>query len=136
LGKAHLVLVDAPCTGIGALRRHPDARRQLTEDRLAELSALQLRILRRFAAFVRPGGRLLYATCSLFRQENADIAERFLAEDSRFVAEPADSVLPAGLGGRLASELPVPMRGSPWLIFLPHRHGTDGFFGASMKRVG
>jgi 16S rRNA (cytosine967-C5)-methyltransferase len=135
-GKAHLVLVDAPCTGIGALRRHPDARRQLTEDRLRELSALQLRILRRFASFVRPGGRLLYATCSLFRQENAEIAEGFLAVDSRFAAEPADSVLPAGLGGQLAAELPMPMQGSPWLILLPHRHGTDGFFGASMKRSG
>jgi 16S rRNA (cytosine967-C5)-methyltransferase len=135
-GKAHLVLVDAPCTGIGALRRHPDARRQLTEDRLGELSALQLGILRRFASFVRPGGRLVYATCSLFRQENADVVDRFLAENPSFAAEPADSVLPKGLGARIAGALPVHLQQSPWLTLLPNRHGTDGFFAASMRRVG
>jgi 16S rRNA (cytosine967-C5)-methyltransferase len=136
VGKAHLVLVDAPCTGIGALRRHPDSRRQLTPERLRELATLQLQILNRFAALVRPGGRLVYATCSLFGEENHEVVDRFLAGDARFVAEPASSVLPAGLGERLNAELLESLRGSPWLRLLPERHGTDGFFAAALKRVG
>jgi len=134
-GKAHLVLVDAPCTGIGALRRHPDARRQLTPERLAELAALQLAILRRFSPLVRPGGRLVYATCSLFREENAAVVEQFLAGDERFSGEPAAEVLPSGLGARLSEALPEALRASSWLTLLPHRHGTDGFFAAALKRV-
>ena len=134
VGKAHLVLVDAPCTGIGALRRHPDARSQLTPERVDELAAIQLQILRRFSALVRPGGRLVYATCSLFREENAAVVEAFLDEQATFTPEPASGVLPVGLGGRLAEALPESMKGSPWLTLLPHRHGTDGFFAAAMTR--
>jgi 16S rRNA (cytosine967-C5)-methyltransferase len=135
VGKAQLVLVDAPCTGIGALRRHPDARRQLTPERLSELAALQLAILRRFSVLVRPGGRLVYATCSLFRAENEAVVEQFLAEDGQFTVEPAVRDLPEGLGERIAAA----HSGSPsepWLRLLPHRHGTDGFFAAALVREG
>jgi 16S rRNA (cytosine967-C5)-methyltransferase len=135
-GKAHLVLVDAPCTGIGALRRHPDSRRQLTPERLGELAALQLKILSRFAALVRPGGRLVYATCSLFREENHEVVDRFLTGDGRFVAETASSILPAGMGEKLKAALPESLRSSPWLSLLPDRHATDGFFAAALKRAG
>jgi 16S rRNA (cytosine967-C5)-methyltransferase len=135
MGKAHLVLVDAPCTGIGALRRHPDARRQLTPERLAELARAQLEILGRFAPFVRPGGRLVYATCSLFRDENEAVVEGFVASERGFAIEPAASALPSGLGERIGAALSS-KTSEPWLRLLPHRHGTDGFFAASLVRKG
>jgi 16S rRNA (cytosine967-C5)-methyltransferase len=134
-GKAQLVLVDAPCTGIGALRRHPDARRQLTPERLDELAALQLAILHRFSALVRPGGRLVYATCSLFREENEAVVERFVSENGHFTVEPSARALPPGLGARISEAVP-PRAAEPWLRLLPHRHGTDGFFAGVLTRTG
>lgn len=121
-GKADVVLVDAPCSGTGALRRQPDARWHLTEAQTDTFPATQRAILERSALLVKPGGRLVYATCSLFRAENEQVADAFLAAHPEFTGErlalPA-SVLDAG--GRLATR--------------PDRHGTDGFFAAAFRRA-
>ena len=118
-GKADVVLVDAPCSGTGSWRRNPDARWRLTAEQLAAFPAVQLSILRRHASLVRPGGAIVYATCSLFREENEDVVEAFLA------------------GGEFELEVaPVPQeaRDGGFLKLLPHVHGTDGFFAAVMRR--
>jgi 16S rRNA (cytosine967-C5)-methyltransferase len=112
-GKADVVLVDAPCSGTGALRRNPEARWRLRETDLAELAAKQREILARAMRFVAPGGRLVYATCSLLRAENQDIASRYPAVALSHV-----------LGEHRAQSL----GDGEDLVLTPHRHGTDGFF--------
>lgn len=95
---ADLVLVDAPCSGSGAWRRNPDAKWHLTPDRLAALRAQQAAILDRAAVHVRPGGRLVYATCSLLEAENGAQADAFLARQPAFRAEARLRLLPPGDG--------------------------------------
>lgn len=127
-GQADGVLVDAPCTGTGTLRRNPEiAWRPLD---LPAMTAAQRRILAAAARLVKPGGRLVYATCSLLPQENQDAAAAFLAEHPAFRALNALAVL-RGQG------LPAPddAADGPYLHLLPHRHGTDGFFAAVLERV-
>lgn len=119
------VLVDAPCTGTGTWRRNPDARwRATTGQDLDALIALQARILASAARLVKPGGRLVYATCSLLTQENEDQVAAFLA------AHPAFSVVP------VSDAAPVPnVSAHPdYLSLTPARHDTDGFFAAVMVR--
>ena len=111
-GSFDRVLVDAPCTGTGTWRRNPDARLRLAETDLAELLPKQQSILHAAAGLVRPGGRLIYATCSLLREENEDQVAAFLGTHPGF---------------RAASE--------PALSLTPLRHGTDGFFGAVLERA-
>ena len=84
-GKADVVLVDAPCSGLGALRRNPDARWRMDEAEVDSFPPRQRDILRRYAGLVRPGGRLVYATCSINRRENEDVRSSFLAERPEFV---------------------------------------------------
>ncbi len=121
------VLVDAPCTGSGTWRRNPDARRHLTEAGLGELRAKQAAILSEAAGMVRPGGRLVYATCSLLREENEEPVERMLAEHPDF------AVLPLAEAWDLPGPLPNP---GPYLSLSPRQHGTDGFFAAVLVRGG
>ena len=116
-GTFDRVLVDAPCTGTGTWRRNPDARARLRALDLAELVPKQAGILDDAARLVRPGGRLIYATCSLFTEENEAQVDAFQARTPGF------SVVPAGLDG------------SPYLSLTPLRHGTDGFFGAVLARA-
>lgn len=119
------VLVDAPCSGTGTMRRHPDARWRLKPSDLAVTAAQQRTILDAAAAAVRPGGLLVYATCSLEPEENDEQVERFLATHPAFTLEPPPAgAVPASVldGGRLR--------------VLPQRHGTDGAFAARMRRVG
>ncbi len=128
-GKARRVLVDAPCSGLGALRRRPDARWRLRPGDPERFAALQRQLLSRFAPLLAPGGRLVYATCAVGRAENeevADWAERAL---------PGLAPLPAAqaLGEERAAALGA--RGNR-LVLLPHRHGTDGFFVAAFERRG
>ena len=117
------VLVDVPCTGTGTFRRHPDARWRLKASDLAVLPSLQRAILRAAATVVRPGGLLIYSTCSLELEENDEQAVRFLAEHPGWVVEPPpagvvpDSVLDRGL-----------------LRVLPQQHLTDGAFAARFRR--
>lgn len=125
IGPVDAVLVDAPCTGTGTFRRHPDARWRLKVSDLAVTAAMQRSILSAAATVVRPGGLLVYSTCSLEPEENDAQVERFLAENPNWRLEPpADGVVPSSVldAGRLR--------------VLPHRHGVDGAFAARLRRVG
>jgi len=125
-GKIDRVLVDAPCTGLGTLRRNPDLKSRQTEEGLAELAAKQASILAAAATLVKPGGRLVYATCSLRAEENEDIVQAFLAAHADFALVPAHEVLK-----RAGIEL---ARTDDYLRLYPHVHDTDGFFAAVMER--
>lgn len=123
-GKADRVLVDAPCSGLGTLRRNPDLKWRQDETSVAELTVKQAAILAAAATLVRPGGRLVYATCSLLSAENDEIVAAFLEKHPDFSLLPASAVL--GKQG-IACEGEV-------LRLLPHQHNTDGFFAAAMER--
>ena len=121
------VLVDAPCSGTGTWRRNPDAKWRLTPERLDELVALQGRVLASAARLVMPGGRLVYATCSLLPEENEARVAAFLADHEEFTVVPVAEVWASVL------ETPCPAEG-PYLRLTPAQHGTDGFFVAVMER--
>lgn len=122
------VLVDAPCTGTGTWRRNPDARTRTTETDLAELLIKQREILDTSAQLVRPGGRLVYATCSLLPEENELQVEAFLERHPGFKPVPLERAwAEAGLSG----SPPCP---GPWMALSPAAHGTDGFFAAVLER--
>lgn len=116
------VLLDAPCTGTGTLRRHPDGRWRLTPRDLQALGELQHELLKAAATVVRPGGRLVYSTCSIEPEENDEQVDRFLEEHPDFHVEP-----PAG-------EFEDEMLDGQYLRILPQRHRADGAFAARMKR--
>ena len=120
-GKLDRVLVDAPCTGLGTLRRNPDLKWRQDEGTLAESRAKQDVILAAAAKLVKPGGLLLYATCSLLEEENAAVVESFLATHARFELRPANAAL---------AQQRVDLDTGEYLRLAPHRHGTDGFFAA------
>ena len=126
-GKVDRVLVDAPCTGLGTLRRNPDLKSRQTESGLAELNAKQTAILAAAGGLVKPGGRLVYGTCSLLEEENEAIVDRFLAAHPDFSLVPCAEVL-----ARQGIEIPGCER---YLRLLPHLHDTDGFFAAVMQRA-
>ena len=127
-GKIDRVLVDAPCTGLGTLRRNPDLKSRQSAEGLAELNAKQHAILESAATLVKPGGRLVYGTCSLLPEENEKIVEAFLAAHPEFHVVPAAAVLEK-------QGVRMPMEGA-YLRLYPHVHGTDGFFAAVMDREG
>jgi 16S rRNA (cytosine967-C5)-methyltransferase len=120
------VLVDAPCTGTGTWRRNPDARLRLRERDLEELLLKQATILDQSARLVRPGGRLVYATCSLLPAENEAQIDSFLQRTPAFKLVPVSEAW--------ALPTPPPATG-PHLSLTPLQHGTDGFFGAVLERV-
>jgi 16S rRNA (cytosine967-C5)-methyltransferase len=122
-GKFDRVLVDAPCSGLGTLRRNPDLKWRQTEHDIAELSAKQGAILEAAARLVKPGGRLVYATCSLLREENEDVVQTFLAAHPQFHSVDATPIL---------AQHKVALDTGSTLKLLPHVHGTDGFFAAVM----
>ena len=123
-GKADRVLVDAPCSGLGTLRRNPDLKWRQSEASVAELTQKQAAILAAAAKLARPGGRVVYATCSLLHEENEAVVAAFLAAHPDFTLVPADGVL-ARHGIAVTGEM---------LRLLPHRHQTDGFFAAVLER--
>jgi len=125
---AERVLVDAPCSGIGALRRNPEARWRLMPGDLERLPAQQLAIARRALDLVSPGGRLIYATCTVLRAENQAVVERLLAERSDLELVPIKDVWGS------ARAAPIVDSSGTFLELLPHRHGTDGFFAAVLRR--
>ncbi len=129
-GSFDRVLVDAPCTGSGTWRRNPDARTRTTEQDLRELAAKQGEILVMGAQLVRPGGRLIYATCSLLPEEDEDQVSRFLATHPGFAPVPLGA---AWAGAGLVGEPPGPAD-APHLMLSPAAHGTDGFFCAVLER--
>jgi 16S rRNA (cytosine967-C5)-methyltransferase len=129
-GKIDRVLVDAPCSGLGTLRRNPDLKWRQSPQALAELQAKQKAILASAARLLKPGGRLVYATCSLLAAENEAVAEDFTAtEKDRFEPLPVAALLQAAH----VSEAEALVAG-PFLRLWPHRHHTDGFFAAVWQR--
>ena len=127
-GGSERVLVDAPCTGIGALRRNPEARWRLVPADLERLPALQLAIARRALELVAPGGRLIYATCTVLRAENQGVVERLMVERPGLELVPVKDVWGS------ARAAPISDPSGAFLELLPHRHGTDGFFAAVLRR--
>ncbi|MCJ7546120.1 MAG: methyltransferase domain-containing protein, partial [Deltaproteobacteria bacterium] len=120
-------LVDAPCTGLGTLRRHPEGKWRVAEADILRLQEMQGQILRQAAPLIKEGGILVYSTCTLTQAENEGVIETFLFEHKEFSLEHASSLLPAGC------EALVDAKG--YLRTLPHRHGMDGFFAARMSRT-
>lgn len=125
-GKADRVLVDAPCSGLGTLRRNPDLKWRQTAASVDEMVAKQGAILAAAARLVRPGGRLVYATCSLLVDENDAVVDAFLAANPAFTAVSAEEVLRSQ-----GIELPTGER----LRLSPDAHDTDGFFAAVLERA-
>jgi 16S rRNA (cytosine967-C5)-methyltransferase len=120
------VLVDAPCSGIGVLRRNPEARWRLKPIDLEELPRLQRAILDENAPRVAPGGRLVYATCTVTRAENDAVVDGFLAAHPEFVAVPAKEILGTARAAAIGD--------GERLRLLPHVHDCDGFFAAVLRR--
>jgi 16S rRNA (cytosine967-C5)-methyltransferase len=128
-GKIDRVLVDAPCSGLGTLRRNPDLKWRQSPEAVQEMATKQLAILRSAARMLKPGGRLVYATCSLLREENEAVAQAFGEQESGFQVLPAAQAL-APL--KLAD--PDALCSGDFLRLWPHRHATDGFFAAVWVR--
>jgi 16S rRNA (cytosine967-C5)-methyltransferase len=127
-GRFDKILVDAPCTGMGVIRRNPDAKWRFRPEGPAEMARLQGVILDSAWASLRPGGILVYCTCTPLREENEEVVGSFLArhgdgkahrEGARGWPGPGDAWTPEG-----------------FLRLLPHRHGTDGFFAALVRKSG
>jgi 16S rRNA (cytosine967-C5)-methyltransferase len=123
-GKIDRVLVDAPCSGFGTLRRNPDLKWRQSPQSVAEMQLKQASILRAAAGLVKPGGRLVYATCSLLREENEEIVDAFLAERPEFTARHCGEIL-----RQQGIAIDVGERMRLW----PQVHGTDGFFAAVLE---
>ena len=133
-GKADLVFVDAPCSGSGTWRRHPEGAWRLVPASVTRLAALQLEILTRAAKLVRPGGRLAYATCSVLDEENHTVADAFLAAHPEFAPLPiADAARTPNLTDAARTRLAQIAEGHR-LLLTPHRTHTDGFFLALFTR--
>ena len=129
-GKIDRVLIDAPCSGLGTLRRNPDLKWRQSPKSVAELQVKQAAILAGAARLLKVGGRLVYATCSLLAAENEVIAEAFSAERSAdFELLPAQTVLETARVPRAAE-----LVSGPYMRLWPHRHHTDGFFAAVWQR--
>lgn len=124
-GKLDRVLADVPCSGLGTLRRNPDLKWRQKPDDVAEMQGKQRAILAAAAALVKPGGRLVYATCSIISGENAGIVEQFLAANPEFALLPANAVLASAR---------IPLDTGRYLSLAPHVHHTDGFFAAVLER--
>ncbi len=119
------VLVDAPCSGLGTLRAHPEIRWRRTWKDLERLATLQAAILEQAASRVRPGGLLVYATCTLSPIENETLVGAFVERHAEFALEDAAAHLPGAAHAMTAGR---------HFVTLPHRHDTDGFFAARMRR--
>jgi 16S rRNA (cytosine967-C5)-methyltransferase len=127
-GKIDRVLVDAPCSGLGTLRRNPDLKWRQTPESVAELTRKQAGILAGAARLLKPGGRLVYATCSILPEENEGVVDAFLAGHPEFVRVVAAEVL-----AKQGIVLDAP--GDEYdMRLLPYRHGTDGFYAAVLER--
>ncbi|MEQ1556352.1 MAG: SAM-dependent methyltransferase, partial [Gallionella sp.] len=125
-GKIDRVLVDAPCSGMGTLRRNPDLKFRQSPQSVTDLTQKQTAILASASRLVKKGGRLVYATCSILREENQAIVEVFLASHPEFVLRPAGEVL---------QQQKVDLEMGDYLELRPHLHNTDGFFAAVLERV-
>ncbi|WOB09627.1 RsmB/NOP family class I SAM-dependent RNA methyltransferase [Piscinibacter gummiphilus] len=130
-GKIDRVLVDAPCSGLGTLRRNPDLKWRQSPESIEELRVKQAAILASAARLLKPGGRLVYATCSVLEQENEAIVSEFTAAQGKAfrtlsAAELLEKAHVSGAEGLVRGD---------FLRLWPHRHGTDGFFAAAWERT-
>ena len=126
-GKIDRVLIDAPCSGLGTLRRNPDLKWRQSPESVERLRQKQGSIVSAAAGLVKIGGRLVYATCSLLREENEDVVEAFLETHRDFVALDC---------GALLARQDIRVETGERLRLWPHKHGTDGFFAAALERTG
>ena len=127
-GRCGCVLIDAPCSGTGVLRRSPDAKSRFeAPEMIDDFARRQTDILSRHSALVRPGGRLVYATCSVLKAEDEDVVQSFLSAHPDFRLLDTAGCLP---------EAASPLVRGGFLRTLPHKDGCDGFFGAVMERAG
>jgi 16S rRNA (cytosine967-C5)-methyltransferase len=124
--KIDRVLVDAPCSGLGTLRRNPDLKWRQSPTAIGELTLKQARILAAAATLVKPGGRIVYATCSMLPEENEAIVEGFLAAHTQFA--PVDAAAELARAG-------IALDTGAVLRLTPNRHGCDGFFAAVLERA-
>jgi 16S rRNA (cytosine967-C5)-methyltransferase len=127
VGKIDRVLVDAPCSGLGTLRRNPDLKWRQSPESVAELAPKQLSILTSAARLLKRGGRLVYATCSILEAENEAVVKQFLEAHPDYALVSARDVL---------AEQRVGLDTGDYLSLWPHRHATDGFFAAVLERRG
>lgn len=125
---ADAVLIDAPCSGFGTLRRHPDIRWNKTPDQVRALSNVQYSLLKNTAQHIKPGGILVYSTCSIEPMENEEVIRRFLAEFPMYQIENARQFLP--------NVPPSTLTPQGFLQTFPHEHGVDGAFAARLRRKG
>jgi 16S rRNA (cytosine967-C5)-methyltransferase len=126
-GKIDRVLVDAPCSGLGTLRRNPDLKFRQSPGSIEELTRKQAAILASASRLLKKGGRLVYATCSILPEENQRIVEAFLAAHPDFTLKPAGEVL---------QQQKIALEMGDYLELRPQLHGTDGFFAAVLERTG
>jgi len=119
------VLVDAPCSGLGTVRRNPDLKFRQSPESVAELTQKQAAILRAAARLLKPGGRLVYATCSLLPEENEAVVETLLAEGG-FTLLPVNEIL---------AQNKIDLDTGALLKMSPAIHGTDGFFAAVLIKT-
>ena len=133
-GKIDRVLVDAPCSGLGTLRRNPDLKWRQSPEGVQELAAKQAAILASAARLVKPGGRLVYATCSVLPEENEAIAEAFTAAHPDFAPQDAGALLEQLKLAQAAELCSGGENGLRYLRLWPHLHQTDGFFAAVWER--
>ncbi|MDD5722402.1 MAG: 16S rRNA (cytosine(967)-C(5))-methyltransferase RsmB [Syntrophales bacterium] len=119
------VLVDAPCSGLGTLRRNPEIRWNTTPEDMRKNSPLQKAILNRSVAYLKKGGVVVYSTCTISSAENEEVIRRFLADNPGF-----ECLRPATVPAELLDETGGTLR------TFPHRHGVDGFFATAFKRKG
>ena len=125
-GKFDRVLVDAPCSGLGTLRRNPDLKWRQTPQGIDQLRVKQASILNAAARLLKSGGRLVYATCSVLEQENGEVVAEFLRKHADFRLVPASSVL---------AQQKIAVHAGEYLMLTPQEHGTDGFFAAVLERA-
>ena len=130
-GKIDRVLVDSPCSGLGTLRRNPDLKWRQNPKSVQELVAKQTAILQSAARLLKPGGRLVYATCSILREENEEIAEAFGLANKEFSALEIGPLLT-----HLGVENAATLCSGSYLRLWPYLHHTDGFFAAVWQKAG
>jgi 16S rRNA (cytosine967-C5)-methyltransferase len=123
---ADRVLIDAPCSGMGVFRRNPDSKWRLTTNDIKQLASKQKEIICEYSRLVKPGGLLVYVTCTISREENEDVVYGFLKENDDFQKVPAVSIN-ADIFSKLMDE-------HGFFKSMPHIHNTDGFFGAVMEK--
>lgn len=123
-GKIDRVLVDAPCSGLGTLRRNPDLKWRQSPQSIEELKRKQAAILSSAANLLKPGGRLIYATCSFLPEENQEIVENFLTSHPRFMLLNC---------AELMVQQKIPLDTGVFLQLSPRLHNTDGFFAAVLE---